>query len=179
VFSVVIFFPFHLIVALAEASVDLVLNGLDTLLLDPLRFGYEVAEQFFQNISHEYLYIPSEEYEGVKNINYIATNNLNNDRFQNQVTQSQRYTLSLFFTDKGKEQYLEEFKFYKRMKEMDCFETKTLRLFCEWKKFRQLKILAPDISMPDDVLKTITDKLIDLSDSDQSVKSTTTFSNGS
>ncbi|MBA3537816.1 MAG: hypothetical protein H0T84_14605 [Tatlockia sp.] len=175
-----LFLPLHVVVAIAEASVDLVLNCLDTLLLDPLRFVHEIAKQFLflQNKSHEFVYIPSEEYGGIDNIDNILKINQSNDRFKNLVTQSTNQTLSLFFTDAGKEQYLEESRFYKRMKEMDYFansqnfsqmskaKIQTLKLFSEWKKFRQLKILAPDISMPDDVLNVVTEKLIDLSDTD-------------
>ncbi|MBA3537818.1 MAG: hypothetical protein H0T84_14615 [Tatlockia sp.] len=172
ILSVVIFYPFHFLAAVAESTVDFVLNCLDTLLIDPLRFGYEVAQQGLQTLFSEYFYVSSEEYDGVAYINLAINGNVNN-RFETKVTQSENYTLTLF-TDNEKETYIEESQFYKRMKDNLFFsksdnflklsktEKQTLTLLNDWKKFRQLKLLESDVSLPDDVLSVISIKLMDL-----------------
>ncbi|MBA3537856.1 MAG: hypothetical protein H0T84_14810, partial [Tatlockia sp.] len=145
-----LFFPLHLIAAIAEFSIDLVLISFDSLVLDPIRFIYEAVEEFINPA--DYLYVPSEEYKGVRNISLER----NEERFHNSIIKSENYTLSYFFNDKGKKTYLEESKFYKRMKEKKYFantdnfsimskdEKRTLSLLSDWKKFRQLSFFAKE-----------------------------------
>lgn len=172
-FFAIIFNPFQYSIALIEYTVDLALGILDTLLLDPLRFGYEVVKQFFETRSDEFLYVPREEGEGVANIIRALGSNVGDSVGLDDVAKSKKYILKIF-SHEQKEKYLEDYRFYNQIKTQECFlysrnfahmstsNKQKLRLLYNWEKVRLFGIFAQAQNIPGDILKVVCRKLVDL-----------------
>ncbi|MBA3537801.1 MAG: hypothetical protein H0T84_14530 [Tatlockia sp.] len=158
---------------------DLVLDLLDALLLEPLRFGWEVVKQFYETRSEEFLYVPLEEYEGVANIKRALNSNgdIGNKVSLDVDIQSKKYILKIL-SDEKKENYLKDYRFYNQMKTQECFinsrnfsnmsisNKKKLMSFsyqlAGWEKFLLFAVVA-QTNIPSDIFNVIYRNWVDLS----------------
>lgn len=62
------FIPFRLLIGVVEKSVDLVWSAVNALLIEPFRFVYEAGKQLADTWPKKFLYLPNEEYKGIKSV---------------------------------------------------------------------------------------------------------------
>ncbi|MBA3535855.1 MAG: hypothetical protein H0T84_04490 [Tatlockia sp.] len=122
--SAIIFVPLRLLVGVMEATVDLGLSILDSLFLDPIRFGYEVISQHLETKSMEYLYVPYEECDGIRKIEFWLRNPVPHTTATSLVAGTKNYILKIV-TEEEKNKYVEDKRFYYQMKNRDEFATST------------------------------------------------------
>ncbi|MBA3535585.1 MAG: hypothetical protein H0T84_03085 [Tatlockia sp.] len=171
-FSAFIFVPLRLVASLIQSSVDLVLNTIDLLLLEPIRFFYEAVEQYLDFKDEEFIYIPTEEYKGI-----VYINNALNRPITHNPLQSKHFTLEVM-AQEGKNRYLGDRRFYVQMKNREEFSkthnfskmddklTHELTSFhsqlSEWKRVRQFGIFAQNQGIPQDICNIVGQNLADL-----------------
>ncbi len=184
--SALFFIPIRLLVSLIEKTVDLGLSVLETLFIEPLRFGYEVVEQLLETWDKEYVYTPIEESNGIMHIN----NALDSHVYRDQIIETEQFNLKTLTYDE-KINYIKDKNFYNQMKSTGLFantanfqhisgEQRTkIKTFesqlDQWKKLRLFGVFAQSQVGVPDINNVISKNLVDLVEADveAEVKKTT------